>query len=67
MKEKPQGFKKGDKVVMHTCAEAKLDKYHGKIWTCITDEQELPSGERVVGLEGESACFATEFLALVKM
>ena len=28
-------LKKGDKVVMHSCAEADHD--FGKIWTCATD------------------------------
>ena len=30
-------FRKGDKVVMHSCAEANFPKYKGKLWTCETD------------------------------
>ena len=32
-----QLFKKGDKVVMHTCHESTLPVYKDKIWTCQTD------------------------------
>lgn len=53
-------LKKGDRVVMHTCVEA--DKYHDKVWTCVTDEQLLPSGIKVVWLDGFRGAFATEFL-----
>jgi hypothetical protein len=35
-------FKKGDKVVMHTCVEAK--RYDGEIWTCKTDEYTTGEG-----------------------
>lgn len=56
-------LKKGDKVVMHTCLEA--ETYNGKIWTCAADERIKGEGcyiQRVVFLEGLSACFNTEFL-----
>lgn len=56
-------FKKGDKVVMHTCIEA--EKYNGKIWTCRTDEFTRGEGvyeESLVFLEGFSGSFAAEYL-----
>jgi hypothetical protein len=58
-------LRKGDRVVMHTCMEASLPKYEGKIFTCTTDEQKLHESHKytVVWLEGVSGCFATEYLA----
>ncbi|WP_413373230.1 hypothetical protein [Paenibacillus taichungensis] len=35
----------GDKVVMHTCDEANFADYHGRIWTCGSNE--WVSGEGV--------------------
>ena len=60
-------FKKGDKVVMHTCYEASLPKYNGKIWECQTDSYKDRGGQDVVFLRGFSGCFAAEFLQKVQM
>lgn len=59
-------FKKGDKVVMHTCYEASLPKYKGKIWTCQTDSFLDRGKEEVVFLEGFSGYFSAEFLQCVQ-
>ncbi|SEN53448.1 hypothetical protein [Lihuaxuella thermophila] len=61
-------LKKGDKVVMHTCAEA--EKYNGKIWTCSTDEYTVGEGrlkQRLIFLEGFSGAFAVQYLQLVRL
>ncbi|WP_203226297.1 hypothetical protein [Clostridium ihumii] len=61
-------LKQGDKVVMHTCIEAK--KYNGKIWTCKTDEYTTGEGvykQNLVFLEGFSGCFTTEYLQKVNI
>lgn len=58
-------LKKGDKVVMHGCAEKAL--YSGKIWECRTDEQQLKDGDWVVWLEGYSGCFMAKYLAKVNI
>lgn len=64
---KTETFKKGDKVVMHTCHEATF--YKGKIWTCKTDSYKTGSVDygfqELVFLEGFSGSFAANFLALV--
>ena len=64
-------FKKGDKVVMHSCGEADFEMYHGKIWTCRDDSYmnnpKSPYAEEVVFLEGFSSHFCCEFLQLVKI
>lgn len=60
-------LKKGDKVVMHTCEEAKV--YNGKVWTCKSDEfiqGEKPFEQNLVFLEGFSGSFCTEYLQIVK-
>ena len=36
-KNKTITFKKGDKVVMHTCYEATFERYKDKVWICQTD------------------------------
>ncbi|WP_245153946.1 hypothetical protein [Jeotgalibacillus proteolyticus] len=59
-------LKKGDKVVMHTCIEAKDPNNLGKIWTCRTDEQEVTwTGSNVVWLEGFSGAFSAQYLQKV--
>jgi hypothetical protein len=63
-------FKKGDKVVMHTCGEASFGEYEGKIWTCRGDSymnHPGPYGTEVVFLEGFSGHFCCEYLQLVKI
>lgn len=57
-------FYKGDKVVMHTCMEAK--HYNGKIWECATDSWDN-YGTELVMLEGFSGGFCTEFLQKVNI
>jgi hypothetical protein len=60
-----KNFKKGDKVVMHTCAEATLPKYNGKIWTCKTDSYIDKAEQEVVFLEGFSGCFLCDYLQII--
>lgn len=55
-------FKEGDKVVMHTCAEAEMPKYKGKILVCDSDSFVSKSGQEVVFLEGVSGFFLCDFL-----
>jgi hypothetical protein len=65
---KRQRFKKGDKVVMHTCMEA--EQHQGKIWTCKTDEYVTGKGvykQNLVFLEGFSGSFLTKYLQIVNM
>ena len=62
---KTETFKKGDKVVMHTCLEAKSPKYKDKLWICQTDSFLSRGREDVVFLEDFSGYFATEFLQRV--
>ena len=59
-------FKAGDKVVMHTCCEARLPKYKDKLWTCQTDSFLSKGKEEVVFLEDFSGYFAAEFLQRVQ-
>lgn len=58
-------FKKGDKVVMHTCGEA--DHYDGRVWTCQTDSYMNRGGCEVVFLLYFSGCFSTDFLQKVRI
>ncbi|MGV5537154.1 hypothetical protein [Bacillus cereus] len=56
-------FKKGDKVIMHTCDEA--NHYNGQVWTCKTDEFITGKGkykQSLVFLEGFSGSFLTKYL-----
>lgn len=55
-------FKKGDKVLMHTCYEATLEIYKDRIWTCQTDSFLSRGKQDCVFLEGFSGCFSAEFL-----
>lgn len=59
---KTETFKKGDKVVMHTCYEASFEKYKDKIWVCQTDSFLDRGKEEVVFLENFSGYFSSEFL-----
>ena len=58
-------LKKGDLCVMHTCGEADMPKYKGKLWTCRTDSYIDKAGQEVVFLEGFSGCFMCDYLAPV--
>lgn len=60
-------LKKGNKVVMHTCDDAKV--YNGKVWTCKSDEfvqGEKPFEQNLVFLEGFSGSFCTQYLQVVQ-
>ena len=63
-KFKPSGLHVGDKVIMHTCSEATLDKYKGEVFTCLSDPWDL-CGSEVVLLDGVRGGFATEYLRKV--
>lgn len=60
---KGEKLKPGDKVVMHSCYEAR--KYGDKVWTVRSDPWDL-CGSEVVLLEGKSGGFSTEFLRRVE-
>ena len=63
-------LKKGEKVVMYTCMEARNPKYNGKVWTCKTDEYTQGEGvykQNLVFLEGFSGCFSAKFLQKVNL
>jgi G:T-mismatch repair DNA endonuclease (very short patch repair protein) len=60
-------FKKGDRVLMHSCGEADIPKYKGKIWTCETDSYLDRGRKDVVFLEGFSGCFSTKYLQIVRL
>jgi len=53
-------FKKGDKVVMFDCGEAK--HYKGRVWVCETSSFTTLSKCEVVFLEGFSGSFVAKFL-----
>lgn len=61
-----KNFKIGDKVVMHTCYEAGIEKYKGKIWTCISDSFSTGLYEHVF-LDGFRGSFCTQFLQIVNL
>ena len=66
MAQENKDFKKGDKVVMHTCGEADFPQHKGKLWTCTTDSFRREKRSReVVFLEGFSGSFGCEFLQIV--
>lgn len=56
-------LKKGDKVVMHTCVEAKYN--NGKIWECSTTSYMGKGHKEVVNLNGFAGCFLTKYLQYV--
>jgi hypothetical protein len=60
-------LKKGEKVVMHSCIEAKIPEYNGKIWTCKTDSFTDKANLEVVFLEGFSGYFFCKFLQKVNL
>lgn len=63
-KPKPSGLKPGDKVIMHTCYEASMEKYKDKVWTVDSEPWDL-CGSEVVMLGGYRGGFATEYLRKV--
>lgn len=63
---KPSDLKKGDTVVMHTCAEAFNPKYRGRIWVCRTDAFRHKGHDYdSIFLEGFSGSFSAEYLQKV--
>ncbi|TDQ22766.1 hypothetical protein [Tenacibaculum caenipelagi] len=62
-----KNLKKGNKVVMHSCIEAKNPKYKGKLIECRTDSYLSKDGEEVVFLDGVSGYFSTRFLEKVEL
>ncbi|MEK5163157.1 hypothetical protein NYE69_12570 [Paenibacillus sp. FSL R5-0527] len=58
---KKSGLKPGNKVIMHTCYEARKEKNAGKVWTVESEPWDV-CGAEVVKLEGYSGGFATEYL-----
>lgn len=60
-KLKLSGLHVGDEVVMHTCAESRLEKYKDKVFRCMSDPWNL-CGSEVILLDGVRGGFATEFL-----
>jgi hypothetical protein len=60
------GLVPGDKVVMHSCAESKMDKYKGKIFTVASNTWVIGSHSELVLLkEKPGGGFATMFLKKV--
>ena len=55
----------GDKVIMHTCSESRLEKYKDKIFTCTSEPWNL-CGSEVIMLDGVRGGFATEYLRKVE-
>ena len=62
---KTELFKKGDKVVMHTCHESTLPQYKDKVWICETDSFLARDKSEVVFLENFSGYFSAKFLKKV--
>ncbi|MEK4993224.1 hypothetical protein [Paenibacillus sp. FSL H7-0918] len=64
-KFKKSGLKPEDQVMMHSCYEARKEKYKDKVWTVKSEPWDL-CGSEVVLLEGFSGGFATEYLKKVE-
>ncbi|MEK4452845.1 MULTISPECIES: hypothetical protein [unclassified Paenibacillus] len=60
-KFKKSGLKPEDKVMMHSCYEARKEKYKDKVWTVKSEPWDL-CGSEVVLLEGFNGGFSTEYL-----
>ncbi|WP_158728625.1 hypothetical protein [Flavobacterium sp. I-STPA6A] len=61
---KTKTFKKGDKVIMHSCHESTFEKYINKVWICQTDSFLDRAKQEVVFLEDFSGYFSAQFLKL---
>ena len=60
------GLNPGDKVVMHSCAEAKMDKYKNKVFTVAIEPWIIGAHtEIVLLLEKSGGGFATQCLKKV--
>jgi hypothetical protein len=64
-KFKASGLREGDRVIMHTCGESRLEKYKDKTFTCTSEPWDL-CGSEVIMLDGVRGGFATEYLRKVK-
>lgn len=52
---------------MHSCGEAEIADYKGKIWECNGDSYVNASGNEVVFLYGFSGSFAVKYLQVVDL
>ena len=59
---KTETFKKGDKVIMHSCHESTFEEYKDKVWDCQSDSFFDKGKQEVVFLEGFSGYFLAKFL-----
>lgn len=64
-KPKKSGLNPGEKVIMHSCYEARKPQYANKVWTTASEPWDL-CGSEVIMLEGYRGGFATEFLRRVE-
>jgi hypothetical protein len=60
-KLKLSGLHEGNKVIMHTCSESRLEKYKDKVFTCTSEPWDL-CGSEVIMLDGVRGGFATGYL-----
>lgn len=61
---KTETFKKGDKVIMHSCHESTLQEYKDKIWICLTSTFLDKTKQEVVFLEDFSGYFIAKYLKI---
>ena len=61
---KTETFKKGDKVIMHSCHESTFEEYKDKVWICETSSFLDKAKEEVVFLEDFSGYFISKFLQI---
>jgi esterase/lipase superfamily enzyme len=61
---KTETFKKGDKVIMHSCHESTFEEYKDKVWICATSSFLDKAKQDVVFLEDFSGAFFTKFLQI---
>lgn len=61
---KTETFKKGNKVIMHSCHESTLEEYKDKIWICETPSFLDKAKQEVVFLEDFSGYFLSKYLKI---
>lgn len=61
---KTETFKKGDKVIMHSCHEATFEEYKDKVWICATSSFLDKGKQDVVFLEDFSGYFLSKYLKI---
>ena len=61
---KTETFKKGDKVIMHSCHEATFEEYKDKVWICATSSFLDKAKQELIFLEDFSGAFFTKFLQI---